>query len=317
MAPVNSDFGITARLQHLMCLIGQKEVFEEGSETFKELLQIEVSDNQIKRVSEHYGKVLDPLIKANCKEVIPKLITKEESEYTYSMFDGSMLLTRDKGWKEIKLGRLFTESHHIDIQPTKSIILESIFVSHLGKSKDFFLKLERFLTATKHLVVIGDGAKWIWNWVEDNYPGAVQILDFYHALEKLCEFAVLQFSLKEKREEWIEKQKNRLLENQVHEVIDELKGIRSRNKEANKKKQKVIQYYQTHEDRMEYKTYREKGLLIGSGPIESAHRNVIQHRMKLSGQRWSKVGAQAIANLRCYKKGDNWSVITNLIKKAA
>ena len=96
-----------------MCLIGQKEVFEEGSETFKELLQIEVSDNQIKRVSEHYGKVLDPLIKANCKEVIPKLITKEESEYTYSMFDGSMLLTRDKGWKEIKLGRLFTESHHM------------------------------------------------------------------------------------------------------------------------------------------------------------------------------------------------------------
>jgi len=81
-------------------------------------------------------------------------------------------------------------------------------------------------------------------------------LDFYHALEKLCEFAFLLFSLKEKREEWIEKQKNRLLENQVHEVIDELKGIRSRNKEANKKKQKVIQNYETQEDRMEYKTYR-------------------------------------------------------------
>ncbi|MDZ4709722.1 MAG: hypothetical protein SH818_15090 [Saprospiraceae bacterium] len=62
--------------------------------------------------------------------------------------------------------------------------------------------------------------------------------------------------MKEKREEWIEKQKNRLLENQVHEVIDELKGIRSRNKEANKKKQKVIQNYETQEDRMEYKTYR-------------------------------------------------------------
>ncbi len=68
---------------------------------------------------------------------------------------------------------------------------------------------------------------------------------------------------------------------------------------------------------MLYKTYKDKGLLIGSGPIEAAHRNVIQQRLKLSGQKWSIKGAQAIANLRCYQKSCAWNIIDDLIKLAA
>jgi len=68
---------------------------------------------------------------------------------------------------------------------------------------------------------------------------------------------------------------------------------------------------------MQYKTYRDNGLLVGSGPIESAHRNVLQQRLKLSGQRWSVDGAQAIANLRAFNKGNQWKEVTTLIKNAA
>lgn len=68
---------------------------------------------------------------------------------------------------------------------------------------------------------------------------------------------------------------------------------------------------------MQYKTYRQNGLLVGSGPIESAHRNVIQQRLKLSGQRWSIKGAQQIDNLRVMKKSNNWECVLRLIKKAA
>jgi len=55
----------------------------------------------------------------------------------------------------------------------------------------------------------------------------------------------------------------------------------------------------------------------GSGPIEAAHRNVIQQRLKLSGQKWTIKGAQAIANLRCYQKSNAWDIIDNLIRVAA
>ncbi len=68
---------------------------------------------------------------------------------------------------------------------------------------------------------------------------------------------------------------------------------------------------------MMYKSYRKKGLLIGSGPIEAAHRSVIQQRMKLSGQKWSINGANAMANLRCYKHSGAWEVIKTVIANAA
>lgn len=60
-----------------------------------------------------------------------------------------------------------------------------------------------------------------------------------------------------------------------------------------------------------------KGYLIGSGAIESAHRNVVQQRLKLSGQRWSVQGAQQIVNLRAYKKSDRWNEVVDFIKQAA
>jgi hypothetical protein len=68
---------------------------------------------------------------------------------------------------------------------------------------------------------------------------------------------------------------------------------------------------------MNYKTYKQMGLLIGSGPIEAAHRNVIQQRMKRSGQRWTKEGLQQIANLRVASKSNQWDSVVNMMKMAA
>ena len=68
---------------------------------------------------------------------------------------------------------------------------------------------------------------------------------------------------------------------------------------------------------MQYRTYLEKRYLIGSGAIEAAHRNVIQQRLKRSGQRWSVKGAQQIANLRAFKKSNQWNAVIDLINAAA
>ena len=70
-----------------------------------------------------------------------------------------------------------------------------------------------------------------------------------------------------------------------------------------------------NQGRMQYKTYREKGLMIGSGPIEAAHRSVLQKRLKLSGQRWTRKGLQAIANLRTLEKSNQWEHMVELVQK--
>ncbi|MFB5619496.1 MAG: hypothetical protein ACE5RE_07890 [Candidatus Nitrosomaritimum aestuariumsis] len=158
----------------------------------------------------------------------------------------------------------------------------------------------------------------LWKWAEDNYPGAEQILDYFHAVEKLGKFASLHFTKdEEKRKKWLDQQKALLLENGVFQVVQKVKSIKSRSEESKNAKQTLIRYYEEHEDRMQYKTYLDKGLTIGSGAIEAAHKNVLQQRLKLSGQRWSIKGAQHIANLRCNEKSNNWKAIRYLIQMAA
>ena len=227
-----------------------------------------------------------------------------------------MLFTRPDEWREIKLGRIFHHSSTVELSPKRRQTLKSVYVSHLGSVNDFFPKLERHLTNYRRRVIIGDGAKWIWNWAEDNYPGSTHILDFFHAKEKLVIFARHQFSDDTQRKDWVDIQCEHLMDDGVETVMTQVRSCRARNKEASEAKHKLLNYYTEHDDRMQYKTYRESGLLIGSGPIEAAHRSVLQQRMKLSGQKWSIKGAQAIANLRCYRCSKAWGMVKKIVQAA-
>jgi len=303
-------------MQGLICLTGQSVVYEEASELFKELIDIEIAGSQIQRVCLYYGESIDSLIASNCEPILPKLEVKNKKDTTYVMVDGAMLFTREDQWKELKLGRIFQQSQVVATHTNRKEIRHSIYVSHLGSVDDFFPKFERHLVAYKNKVIIGDGAKWIWNWAEDNYPGAMQILDFYHAKEKLVLFAKYQFRQEVNRQNWVKEQLEKLLDNRLEEVLSTLQSFRSKSPEAKLAKKKVMDYYTEHEERMQYKTYREKGLMIGSGPIEAAHRSVIQQRLKLSGQKWSIKGANAIANLRCYRSSKAWHLVEKIIAAA-
>src|SRR5690606_19960480 len=86
--------------------------------------------------------------------------------------------------------------------------------------------------------------------------------------------------------------------------------------EAKEKLSSLLSYYKNNKKRMLYGTYKKQGYLVGSGPIESANRNVIQKRLKLSGQRWTEQGAQHIACLRAFIKSMRLEAIQHLIKAA-
>jgi hypothetical protein len=313
-------FKITVFVQSMICLLSQQSVFAEASSLLKKMFFLDISAKQFQNVSEYYGNQLDPIINANQTDYIPQLSERKSSEQTdtYVMMDGSMVFTREEKWKENKLARIFNSDKNITVNKDRNEIVENVYVSHLGGIDTFLPKLERHISLVKNRkIFISDGAKWIWNWVEDNYPGATQIIDYYHAIEKIEHLAKVNYTSEEKRKTWVEEQKELLMNDGVYEVITNITNLKPRTELAKEAKQLALRYYTEHEDRMLYKTFKDKGLLIGSGPIESAHRNVIQKRMKLSGQKWSKKGANAIANLRCYQLSNSWSMIESLIKIAA
>jgi hypothetical protein len=303
-------------LQEIICRLGQGYVFEEGSEILKALLGLDISANQIQRVSEYYGQEVESLEQQDSEKAVLKL--KNPEEPVYVMFDGGMVLTRENEWMEMKVGRAFAQSSCVPIQPGRKAIMHSDYVCHLGGCKDFLEKWERHIEPYDNKIFIADGAKWIWNYVEDAYPQSVQILDFFHAVEKLGTYANTRYPTDETyRKEWIHVQKQRLLNNETDQIIKELEKATTFSREATEALKDVTTYFKNNESRMQYQSYLQAGYLIGSGAMEAAHRNVVQQRLKLSGQRWTIGGAQKIVNLRAYKKSNQWHKVTALIKKAA
>ena len=176
----------------------------------------------------------------------------------------------------------------------------------------FVLNCYPLTDALPNLVWIADGAPWIRNMAGTHYPDSVQILDYYHAKEKLCSFAKEAIKDSKQRTQWIEQQEDLLFSDQVKLVIANISLMPCRGP-ARQLQRSLLTYYENNKQRMRYQSYRQQGLLIGSGPMEAAHRHVIQHRLKRSGQRWTIAGAQQIATLRCLNKSGQWNQVKDLI----
>lgn len=303
-------------MQQQMCYVGQQQVYKEASENFMKLTGVNISAKQIERVCHHYGGLIEKEQQQSISEG-GKDKSVQFKGLHYAMVDGGMLLTREEKWKEMKLARIFKADEVVTISKDRGYIGDSQYVAHLGGHTEFFEKVEYQLDAISEKVFIADGAKWIWKWVDAKYPGSTQILDFYHAKEHLCQFAQAVIADESQRTLWVKQQSDRLLDDGVEKVIAEVKNMKIKTYVGRRIKKSFIAYYQANSCRMLYKTYRQAGLLIGSGAMEAAHRHVIQHRMKLSGQRWSIKGAQKMANLRVTFKSNQWNHIVQLTKKAA
>lgn len=298
-------FQMSPYLQDLVAFTGQNHVFEDGSEQLEKLLGLQVTAKQIERVTHGYGELIE------LKPSQPSQTHPKEGLH-YCMVDGGMVLTREDDWKEMKLARVFEAKSHMSASEKRNFIKESTYEAHLGGCCPFFNKLEKTTDYLENMVWVCDGAKWIWNWASTYYPESTQILDWFHASEKLHGFAKLAIKGPSQRKQWVSQQQDLLMDDQVETVIANISLMSCKGK-ALQSKRSILTYYENNMGRMQYKTYKEEGLLIGSGPMEAAHRHVIQSRMKLSGQRWTIKGAQQVANLRVANKSGNWDQVLKLI----
>lgn len=309
LATVPGGFKISPFMQEHLCRIGTKMTFTEASEEVTHLMGIEVNAKQIERLCHHYGELLGQIDwqQAYTDSVQLRLPIKEE---TYVMMDGSMILTRqkDESWKEVKLCRTFQNRDRVEnISKERNYIGQSSYVAHLGNHNDFFDKVLDIIPRQSPLVFICDGARWIWNWIDKYYPESTQILDFYHCKEHLFAFANKYHSRdKSLSQKLVDTCIDSLMAKKVDEVLKMLKQLPCNQKDLKKEKEKLCNYLQNNQKRINYGKYKEQNLIFGSGAIESANRDIIQKRMKLSGQRWTLSGAQQMLNLRvCYKSGQD------------
>lgn len=310
LAVAPGGFKISSYVQEQLCRVGSKITFEEASEEINKLMGIESNAKQIERLCHHYGELLEQVDWRQSYNDCTQLKIPTTKQLTYAMIDGSMLLTRQKEepWKEVKLCRTFQNRERVEnISNKRNYIGHSNYVAHLGGHHDFFDKVLEMLPSLAPLVFICDGAKWIWNWIDEYFPESRQILDFYHCKEHLFAFAKILYPKEEKQaEKWVDACIDLLMEQKVEDLFTEIDQLPCNNKQVEKEKVKLFNYLQNNKKRINYGLYKKEGLLYGSGAIESANRTVIQKRMKLSGQRWTLQGAQQMLNLRvCFKNGQD------------
>lgn len=311
-------------MQEKMIYAAQMNCYQESQEVLEKMLGIKVSSTQIHRVANTYGSLIEHQKIEDQLSEQPKTVPPlKQDEVVYVQADGSMILTREEGWKEVKVGRVFKSSDCLSVGSAtgeRGWIKESQYEAYLGGHREFVRRFENQLTCyqslAERMIFISDGATWIHNWITDSYPKATQILDWYHCKQHLCSFAESYFEKKEQRKKWIDHQADLLYQSKTDKVISNLERLKPKNKTKKTAKQNLINYYLTNGQRMDYKKYQSIGAgIIGSGAIEAAHRTIIQKRMKLSGQRWSKTGSQNMLQLRATNLSGRWQNIVSLIRQ--
>ena len=158
-----------------------------------------------------------------------------------------------------------------------------------------------FHTATRR-VVLGDGAPWRWNFTDEHFPGAVQIVDIFHAKGNLFEVAKAIYGVgSEVGEQWAKKRREELDEGRIDEVIGALQSHAESCEEA----RKDVEYFSNNRERMNYPKFRAMGLCIATGVVEGGCKHIIGTGLKRGAMRWTVAGANANANanamiaLRC------------------
>ena len=164
---------------------------------------------------------------------------------------------------------------------------------------------------------VNDGAEWIKNWINRQYPDAVEILDYYHAMEHICDFLECQYEQEEERENMNEYWGYILKYEGVTQLEKHIEKEKCTTDEQKKAKEVLEKYIDDNRYRMHYEKYRKKNYSIGSGAIESAQKTVIQRRMKLSGQRWSMRGAKNMLDLRTVSMSGHWDWVEQHFRIAA
>jgi len=164
------------------------------------------------------------------------------------------------------------------------------------------LALECGLAQAQQVVVLGDGAPWIWNLAAEHFPGAVQIVDLYHAKEHVWDVAHAVFGPGTAAGTAWATHACSLLEQGHSEAlisaISALPPIPPEPGQARSCPERAVDYFTTNAQRMRYPVFRAQGMHVGSGIAEAACKTIVSTRAKRSGMRWTPEGIDALLPLR-------------------
>lgn len=338
--------------------------FRVAAETMERLCGIGISDSTVWRQHKEVATQVETRLEEEEQEV-PYYVAREdvaamewvppheviEGHASVSM-DGVKILTRDEGYREVKV----VSVSEVIVEPAgqeqsspemkadtgyeeqcsnspeeekrgRQDGLELTAHSYravLGDKGTFVTALKgelarRRVSLADKISSVNDGADWIWDLVSKYLPSRrVEILDWPHAVENLAKAgnAVWGEGAKE-AQTWLEQRKTELWNGQLVQVEAGLYGLPRRYKKRGQAVRQVKAYVDQHWSRLQYDIFRAEDRPIGSGAVESAGKNVVIWRMKRGGQRWSDPGATRMLAAVGEVHSGRWDTRMQQLAKAA
>ena len=316
---VHTEFSPAVR--RMLALVGQEAPFDHGRQQIKLLADLEVTTKNVERTAEAIGQdiavgeqaeiqrakqldlpiVLGKPIPILCVEIdatgIP--VVKKETVGRQGK-DGHPARHRD-----VKVGCVFTQTTwdaegYAIRDPDATTYVAAIETAEEFGQRIYLEAWKRGWSRAAKKVVIGDGAEWIWNIADLQFPGAIQIVDLYHARQHLWDLArKLYLNQEAEQRRWMMVHQDMLDNGDVENLVVALRSIDSSNPELAEAIRTTANYFETNTSRMRYPEFRSQHLFVGSGVIEAACKTVIGSRCKQSGMFWTVHAAYAILALRC------------------
>jgi len=321
-------FKISVRAMVEIAYWGQNQPsFEKARKIIERVHGINLSYITIKNVTEYIGNIVFQNLLNKTNEVWNNranidIDTKKDKLILYIESDGATVNTiiedeNGSTWKENKLGIFFSDKDMYKRKNNANMIIHKEFISYLGNVDTFRILLFYKAVELKYweyenIVFISDGATWLRNMISELFPEAIQILDKYHLIENIYEYANFIFNENKKK---AEKFKDKIIgycySNEYDLIIKELRKYKNIKIPVGVCNLPV--YLEHNKDKIDYSTYEHNGWFVGSGAIESSNKTVVQQRLKRAGMRWSVKGANALLTLRCYEESSNWDKIEKIV----
>jgi hypothetical protein len=306
--------------------------YERAAAVFRELTHLPLSKSTLQRLTNAYGQQVaaqleeeaQAMVRIPSKEeaVVWRQTPEPESAMMNVSSDGVLIRIRGEGFKEVKTVAVSAVEQVTDAQSgeTRVHLTHHSYRAGLWEASTFANHLwaeacRRGVEKAQRVVSVNDGAAWIWSIVFMCFAHCIQILDWYHATQRLWTIAAAYFADDQPATTaWVETQKALLAQNNLLQLFHNIRCLYPRRQPCPQAVTKALLYLFHNRWRMRYRTFRLAGCPIGSGVVESACKLVVQARMKQAGMQWSRSGAPAMLALRSVLLSDRWSLLDAVLR---
>ena len=309
-------------LRRMMALVGSETSFEQGREQLEVLAALDLTTKAVERHAEALGadiEAREQVAIQRAKQLDLPHVAAPAVPLLYIEMDGTGIPVvaaetagrvgktagRPSRTREVKLGCVFTQTTTDEQGRPRRDENSTSYTAAIEGAEAFGLRLyaeawRRGWSRACKKVILGDGEPWIWNLAHQHFPGAVEIVDLYHARQHLWELSAKLFPSDERRRKrWAARLLHKLEQGRIEALVKALRKFSAPSEEAARLLANEADYFERHRERMRYPKFRRQGLFVGSGVVEAACKKVIGARLKRSGMFWTVRGANAIIALRC------------------